>query len=298
MSGASPWGTVLGPDGKPELIMSGATIHESRTEVNLGATHYGEDSSASLSLTRSEEDDYTANAISLSGEWTFNDDLTTLSLGLSYSSDNIEPTDAIAYGRVRREERLSRSASAGISQVIDRSSAVYAGLSVTEDKGYLSDPYKLRDVRPGERLESALGVALSPFFDGRDAALHLDYRYFGDDWGITSHTLHTSWYQRLGRAFQVVPNIRYYSQSETDFYRPYRRFPPAPGHPAVERFPAVRLWRLHLRPQGSLRAAGLVADHRRGPLHRRREVRPHFPELRIRPTSSFTLASAVFEIKF
>ena len=236
MSGASPWATVLGSDGEPQLIMSGATIHDSRTEVNLAATHYGEDNSTSLTLTRSKEDDYAANAISLSGEWTFNDDLTTLAFGLSYSSDNIEPTDAAAYGRVAREERLSRSASAGVSQVIDRKSAVYAGVSVTERAGYLSDPYKLRDVRPERRFESAVGVRYRRFLDHWDAALHLDYRYFGDDWGITSHTLHTSWYQTLGRAFQVVPNIRYYSQSEAGFHRPFDDFRLPPDAPQSSDF--------------------------------------------------------------
>ena len=219
MSGASPWGTVADADGEPALVMSGATIQDSRTEVNLSATHHGEEVSTGLTLTRSTEDDYEAHALSLSGEWTFNEDLTTLSLGASYSTDDVEPTDAEAFGRVRHEERRSRSASAGVSQVLDRASALYAGLSITEHAGYLSDPYKLRDIRPEERIESALAVRYRRFFDGPNAALHVDYRYYGDDWDITSHTVHTSWYQNLGAAFQVVPNLRYYSQSEADFYR-------------------------------------------------------------------------------
>ena len=224
MSGASPWATVAGPDGEPALIMSGATIHDSRTETSLTATRYGDDHSVALTLTRSEEDDYEALSPALSGEWTFNDALTTLSVGLSWSTDVVEPTDAAEFGRVSREERRSRSASIGVSQVLDRSSAVYAGLSVTRHAGYLSDPYKLRDVRPDERLERALSIRYRRFLDGPDAAVHLDYRYFDDDWGIASHTLHTSWYQNLGAWFQVVPNVRYYSQSEADFYRPVDKF--------------------------------------------------------------------------
>lgn len=224
MSGASPWSTVMGPDGEPALIMSGATIRDSRTEVSVSATQYGEDHSIGLTLTRSNENDYDAIAPSLTGEWTFNDALTTLSAGLSYSDDTIEPTDAAAFGRVSREERRSRSASMGVSQVLDRLSAVYAGLSVTEHAGYLSDPYKLRDIRPEERLEWALGARYRRFLDRWNAALHLDYRYYDDDWGIASHTLHTSWYQNVGPAFQVIPNLRYYSQSEADFYRPFDDF--------------------------------------------------------------------------
>ena len=219
MSGASPWGTVMDADGEPALVMSGATIRDSRTEMSVSATRYGEDHSITLGVTQSKENDYFAIAPSLSGEWAFNDDLTTVSLDLSYSSDTIEPTDAEVFGRVLREKRRSRSVSMGISQVLNRTAAVYAGLSATAHAGYLSDPYKLRDVRPEERLEWVLSLRYRQFLRGPDAAWHLDYRYFDDDWGIASHTLHASWYQNVGAGFQVVPNLRYYSQSAADFYR-------------------------------------------------------------------------------
>ena len=107
---------------------------------------------------------------------------------------------------------------------------------MTEHAGFLSDPYKLRDSRPGERLEGTLNVRYRRFLDRPDAALHLDYRYFGDDWGIASHTLHTSWYQNLGAWFQAVPNVRYYSQSEADFYRPVDGFDLPPDAPQSSDF--------------------------------------------------------------
>ena len=219
MSGASPWATVVDAEGEPALVMSGATIHDSRTELSLTVTHYGEGRSITLAATQSREDDYRAIAPSLSGEWTLNDDLTTLSLDLSYSSDTVEPSDSAVFGRVTREERRSRSVSLGASQVLDRLSAVYVGFSTTLHQGYLSDPYKLRDVRPDERLEGNLSLRYRRFLPAPDAALHLDYRYFNDDWGIVAHTLHASWYQNVGPVFQVVPNLRYYSQSSADFYR-------------------------------------------------------------------------------
>ena len=219
MSGASPWGTVLDSEGEPALIMSGATIDDSRTEGSLTTTHYGEDSSAAVTLTQSKEDDYVANALALSTERDFNRGLTTVSAGLSYSSDTIEPTDALLFGRVPKERRTSRSGSVGVSQVLNPLAAVYAGLSVTDHGGYLSDPYKLRDVRPRDRLEWALSIRYRRFLQGLNASLHADYRYFDDDWGIESHTLHTSWYQNVGPWLQIVPNLRYYSQAEADFFR-------------------------------------------------------------------------------
>ena len=224
MSGASPWATVAGPDGQPALIMSGATIEESRTEVGVSVAHHAEDRSIALTLTRSTENDYRATAPSLAGEWTFNDGLTTVSAALSHSSDTIRPTDAALYGRVTEEKRRSGSASVGLAQVLDRSSAAFVGVSVTDHTGYLSDPYKLRDVRPDGRLERVLGVRYRRFLDTLDAALHLDYRHYRDDWGVVSHTLLTSWYQNVGTGLQVVPNVRYYSQSAADFFRPVDDF--------------------------------------------------------------------------
>ena len=219
MSGASPWGTIMGADGEASLIMSGATIRDKRTEVSLTATHHGESRSISVGLTSSDEDDYEARAVAISGEWEMNNKLSTLSLGVSYSNDDIEPTDALSFGRVQREEKKSRSLSAGWAQVLNKNSVLHVGLDVTDHDGYLSDPYKLRDVRPDEKLEWALSLKYRRYFDNQNAALHLDYRYYDDDWGINSHTFYTGWHQNFGDNVRVVPNVRYYSQNEADFYR-------------------------------------------------------------------------------
>ena len=249
MSGASPWATVRGSDGEADLIMSGATIEDSRTEVSVSGAHYGENRSTALTLTRSREDDYDADAVSLSGEWAFNGELTTLSLGGSYSSDIVEPTDAALFGRVMREQRKTRSASVGIAQVLDRISAIHVGLSLTNHAGYLSDPYKLRDVRPEERFERAVSVRYRRFLPRPNAALHLDYRYYDDDWGIASHTLHTSWYQNIGTVFQLVPNLRYYSQSAAEFFVPIDDFllPPDMSQSSDFRLSAYGAWTFGLK---------------------------------------------------
>ena len=60
MSGASPWGTFDAADSEASLIMSGATIRDKRTQVNLSGKKYNEDSSYGFTLTRSKEDDYSA----------------------------------------------------------------------------------------------------------------------------------------------------------------------------------------------------------------------------------------------
>jgi hypothetical protein len=42
-----------------------------------------------------------------------------------------------------------------------------------------------------------------------------------DDWGINSHTIEVAWYQALFDAIRLIPGIRYYSQSQAEFYAPY-----------------------------------------------------------------------------
>lgn len=224
MSGASPWGTVAGVDGKPALIMSGATIRESRTEVSATTHRYFQNGRIGVGFSHSEEDDYESDAIVLSGEWDFNQKLSTLALGISYSSDDIEPTDALLFGRVQKEDKRSRSFIISWTQVLNKTSVLQSGISVTKHDGYLTDPYKLRDVRPDERFEWAVSLRYRKYLEKAGGAWHLDYRYYEDDFGVHSHTLQSAWYQNLGGRFQIVPSIRYYSQQEADFYLPVDDF--------------------------------------------------------------------------
>ena len=225
MSGASPWGTIQDfTTGEPTLIMSGATISDQRTEVAVTASRYFTDSSASVTLSHSDEDDYEAKAIAVGGEWTLMEGMATLAVGVSYSSDDITPTDALNFGRVTDEEKRSRSLSLSWTHILNRTSLLQIGTSITDRDGYLSDPYKLRDVRPDSRLEKTLSAKYRKYFGQPNASMHLDYRYFRDDFGIRSHTLNFAWHQQLGERFKLIPGVRYYSQEEADFYVPIDNF--------------------------------------------------------------------------
>ena len=103
MSGASPWGSVDLPDGV-QLIMSGATIADARTETSLTVTRYSDDHRASFSVAHSDEDDYESNAATLAVDWEIGGS-GTLALGASYASDDLSPTDAAVFGRVVSAEK-------------------------------------------------------------------------------------------------------------------------------------------------------------------------------------------------
>jgi hypothetical protein len=219
LSGASPWFTSTGLNGKPVVNLSGASgINDRRSELNIGSRYYLENGSIAGNIGYSEEDDYRAAYLGLNAERHFNKDLTTLSAGLSYSSDDIFPSDAALFNRVKKADKQSSSVFISLSQIINRVSSFQTSLSLTEQSGFLSDPYKLLDVRPDDKTQFAWSNSYRRFFVAANAALHINYRYYHDDFGISSHTSDLAWHQNLGRTWQVVPQLRYYSQSSADFF--------------------------------------------------------------------------------
>lgn len=219
MSGASPWFTTPGLNGEPVINMSGASgIYDERSELAIGARYYLDSGSVGGAIGYSEENDYRARYISFSGEHTLSSGMTTVAVGLSHSADDIFPTDAELFNRVRNEDKRSTSAVLSISQVINRVSSLQAAFSITEQAGFLSDPYKLRDVRPDAKTQFAISTAYRRFVIPTDAAVHANYRYYHDDFGISSHTLDLAWHQNLGDRWRLVPNVRYYAQVAADFF--------------------------------------------------------------------------------
>lgn len=218
MSGASPWQTQRDSLGVPRLIMSGASIEDTRTDLGVQVNRHEDDGKWSASLQFSDEDDYRSFALGLGREWDTNDKHRTYSIGLSYSDDELEPTQGTTPTNTLKDDKNSLSAYVGVSQIINSSSIVRASFAYTQHDGYLTDPYKFNDRRPDTRDQFTLSAGYRKFLEPLNAALHIDYRFFDDSWGVDSHTLSAAWHQNLGVAWQLVPSIRYYSQSQASFF--------------------------------------------------------------------------------
>jgi Protein of unknown function (DUF3570) len=133
----------------------------------------------------------------------------------------------------------------GLAQVLDKDSFLSLDLSYTRSTGYLANPYKVvygyeflskpgekflqqivyfsnlagyLEVRPDERNLFNWHLGFDRFIEPLDAALHFNYHFAHDDWGINAHTFDADWVQLLGDGWTVTPRIRYYSQSAADFY--------------------------------------------------------------------------------
>ena len=134
----------------------------------------------------------------------------------------------------------------GLAQVLNKDALVALDLGYIRSTGYLANPYKsvyaigydvqepadasglrlarsytLLEIRPDERNLLNWHLGYDQFIEAFNAALHFDYHFAHDDWGIHAHTFEADWVQPLGAGWVITPRIRYYSQSAADFYTPF-----------------------------------------------------------------------------
>ena len=218
MSGASPWFVGTNIDGQPGVIMSGASIHDNRVEVGVTTRYFWADGNAGFNVSQSKEDDYEARSLSFDVAWNSNDDSRTWSASVSSSNDTVQPVKESIPVFIEREDLDTQSTYFGVSQILSSTAIARIGLGYTISKGYLSDPYKLNDTRPDRHERVTLSGGYRRYFIEQRGALHIDYRYYDDDWGTDSHTVEVAWHQDI-KQHSLKPYIRYYRQDRADFFQ-------------------------------------------------------------------------------
>jgi len=229
-SGATPSinvpSEVLGrPDGDVVQILTSASP-ETRVAFDLRAGYQFDDVLLEFGGGSSDERDYDSTFFNFRTAWDLNEKQTTLSLGLNYQDDDIE---AVTRPDLHGQKSVY-NIQVGVTQVLSKDSLITSTFGYTRSSGFLSNPYKrvfIQDLgaffeqRPDNRNSWVWDTRYIRHLAAWDAALHLDYRLFADDWGVHAHTFEAAWYQPLGHDWQVVPRVRYYSQNDADFYQPF-----------------------------------------------------------------------------
>ena len=216
LTGASPYSTVSVGD-RNQLIMTGASISESRTDLAIAVQNFAHEESVTYRLGASTEDDYQSYNIGIERAFK-RDQLTAYNLGFDFSMDTIEPVQTEGVNRIKSEDKWFANAFVSISRVLSKRWQVQTGIALGQHDGYLSDPYKSIDVRPEEKQVFIFMGRSRYYIKSFNSAFHSDYRYYLDDWGIDSHTLDFALYKNLSDHLQLIPRFRYYSQSQADFY--------------------------------------------------------------------------------
>lgn len=162
--------------------------------------------------------------------------------------------------KVLHGERDDWSMRLGLSQVLSKNSVIETGIGFTRAKGFQENPYKavtmvfvdpaqepdpdsglligevvpVMEKRPDTRDQMTWSTRFMHYFANFDAATHLEYRYYRDDWGLRSHTMEGDWAQAVGNGWTITPRLRYYSQNAAEFYQPYFIFDQAvPAYPST-----------------------------------------------------------------
>lgn len=232
ISGASPRYNAKTANGQAKQMYSGASIREQRDAISPTLTYFFDEAALSVGGGFSRENDYTSRYVNTNLSYDLNTPgfkgkkLTTLNFGASAAFDEIEPT-----GYDYKKSKTSQQYLLGISQIIDKDSLLLSNITFGYHKGFLSDPYKwvyfsgdgvYDDKRPDQKFQWAwLTQYVRHFQDLNHAALHADYRFYTDDWGVNAHTFELSWHQPIIDDWQIIPRFRYYSQDKADFYQPF-----------------------------------------------------------------------------
>lgn len=248
MSGASPVYSYIPSGGEEVLTHFVGASEEARFDLNLGGRIYGSTYDAGVGTYISIERDYFAVSGSVDGSIQLNEQMTTVSGGISGGWDRMSPTTLLESGsetqaanepgRYNANEKTKWQVSVfeGVGQIIDMNTVVQGSASFTYKNGYLSDPYRECphaenvpcDIRPSTRAMGTVSFGGRRYLPNLNAAVHADYRLFLDTWDIASHTIDVDYYQNWapdiefftanGVNFQFIPGLRYYIQSGSYFY--------------------------------------------------------------------------------
>jgi hypothetical protein len=211
-----------------DVMTTASPYKEERTQGSLafdvlqGKTQY------SVSYTLSDESDYTANTASFDLSQDVFGDLTTVSFGFSQGWDEVRKNGDDAFEETvdRRNYRF------GLQQIV--TPRLMAGLNyeVITDEGFLNNPY--RSVRyldetsargfsyqpelyPHTRTSNAVAINARYFLPYR-AAIHGEYRFYTDTWGIDANTVSLGYTHPWGKRWIFEAGYRWYDQSAADFY--------------------------------------------------------------------------------
>ncbi|MET1254115.1 DUF3570 domain-containing protein [Aliikangiella maris] len=235
------------------------TFKDTRVQFNVSwSDTFSQDYLYTVGTNISKEYDYISLAVNGEIARNFNQKNTTLSAGLSFASDSIEPeggrplafssmvidqgqfADDASYRAAFDTTRIDGDGSVdtaellfGWTQVIDRHSIMQLNVGYADMSGYLTDPFKVlssidsnaqaQDYRYENRPDSRSQFSLFGLYKYHldESVIDISYRMVDDDWDIQSHTLDFKWHLFAGENTFWEPRIRYYQQSAANFYMPY-----------------------------------------------------------------------------
>lgn len=246
--------TFTSPSGHKQYIIQAGdiplddTFHDTRVAIS---------SSLEKPIDRLRKNTYSAalsteyDFLSLSAGYAYTQDSqfkdTTYMAGASLTSDTIGPVGGApvpfaamlpsgSASKLGDESRSTVDLIAGITKILNKKTITQLNYSYSQSNGYHNDPYKIISI-----IDDVTGLPTSNvdkyLYESRpesrqrhiiywktahhltEDVINVAYRYYQDDWGISSHTVDFKYRYELSNQNFLQPHIRFYSQAGADFYR-------------------------------------------------------------------------------
>jgi hypothetical protein len=225
--GASPNGQPA-PPGSDQVVL--AELDERREAWTADVLHQFSRISVTAGIASSRESDYDSDGWSLNTLTDFNEKNTILSAGIAGTDDDVKVLYQSDWEKKRNLDLI-----VGVNQLLNPLTSVVVNFSWGRATGFLNDQYKLvqknievapgvflpftySENRPDERTRWSLYASLHRAFPAARGAFEGSYRFYSDTFGVDAHTLMLGWNQRLGSHVILEAAVRFYTQSEADFY--------------------------------------------------------------------------------
>lgn len=134
-----------------------------------------------------------------------------------------------AIGNGGTEGRNTFAGTLSYSQIVNQNFQLLFQADIVSQQGYLSLPFHRvyfndgsvhQENLPDSRFKIPLAVRAS-YFLGDNVIIRAYYRYYTDDWKLTSHTADLEIPVKLSPFFSISPFYRYYTQSATKYFNGY-----------------------------------------------------------------------------
>ncbi len=239
LSGMTPTGTHARGDESDWLFQQ---IDDERQVVVATIEHELNDYTLSFEYAHSKEEDYRSNAVTAQVSRQFYQKNTTVTAGVAFAFDEVLETPFT--NNLEDEDKDTFDLSVGVSQILGRNTLFDFNFGYGRSTGYLGDPYRrisqIRTIildgpfgpipvtdtfdyaenRPDEQHRFVAKASLRHYCEKANAALNGSYRFFANNNSLQGHTLEVKWIQQVNSQLSVTPYLRYYRQSEADFYYP------------------------------------------------------------------------------
>ena len=211
-----------------DVVTTASPYEEERTQYSLGLDYLRDRWMFNIGLTKSEENDFDAETISIGVSQDLFGDLTTVSLGYSLGDDIVTRRGDNNFSDTikRQHYRL------GVSQILTQNMMLGFSYETITDEGFLNNPYRqVRYVDPGSvtgysyepeiyprtRTSDAAALRLRYYLPYR-AALHWEYRSYSDTWKIKSDTFEIGYTHPMDDGITIEGKVRAYSQDRAEFF--------------------------------------------------------------------------------